>query len=528
MLICCRIPGRLAYAVFVNAKNKNRKKPSDRKNQKVVRKSYTPISDALSQVHSLADNEISDGLKRYNLGSVLQACMGRKRRSDGIELNQILMALLIWPFLNAPSLHCFCSELCQFLRAASGCVKHADDLIYNFWKRTDINWRRWYQVLIGKLAKDVDLGPEQMRAFVVDDSLKERRGKKVEGTSRHYDHNRGISVIAHQLLELGLAGVNGFLPLDGQICMGKTQAVDKDDFKDNRCAPARDLRRARSEDKHEMLARMLSDAIKAGHKAKYLIADAWFGCKRNIATALKFNLQAIFQMKRGKLKYRVGDKEKSAKELYQANQRKMKAVSAKARYKTCRIQAEINLQTEANKPAKWQEVVLILSAPNDGAHDNWVIFLSTDIESTTEHLFEIYALRWSIEVYFKEIKQNFGFLAEQSGKYQVAYASVHCSAARYVLIFAAMLNAGNLSYGEVRDLQSGKLLCLSYAALLWQLFRAIITGALESLKEEVGESTVAKVTEALDGAVEAFLSKALQITPTDIQIMENAEASGNI
>ncbi len=91
-----------------------------------------------------------------------------------------------------------------------------------------------------------------------------------------------------------------------------------------------------------------------------------------------------------------------------------------------------------------------------------------------------------------------------------------------------MLNAGNLSYGEVRDLQSGKLLCLSYAALLWQLFRAIIAGALESLKEEVGESTVAKVTEALDGAVEAFLSKALQITPTDIQMMENAEASGNL
>jgi hypothetical protein len=410
--------------------------------------------------------------------------MSRKRRSDGIELTQILMSVLIWPFLKVSSIHCFCSELCQYLRAASGCVKNADDLIYVFWKRTDINWRRWYLRLIGKLAKDVDLGPEKKRAFVADDSLKERRGKKVEGPSRHYDHNRGISLIAHQLLELGLAGVNGFLPLDRQIFMGEINPVDKEDFKDKRCAAAKDLKRAREEDKHTMLERMLGEAIKTGYKAKYLIADAWFGCKRNIATALKFNLQAIFQMKRGKLKYRVGDKEQTAKELYKANQRKMKALSAKARYKTCRIPAEINLQTEANKPAKWQEVVLILSAPNDGTHDNWVIFLSTDIESTTEHLFEIYALRWSIEVYFKEIKQNFGFLAEQTGKYQVAYASVHCSAARYVLIFAAMLNAGNLSYGEVRDLQSGKLLCLSYAALLWQLFRAIIAGALESLKED--------------------------------------------
>ena len=94
-------------------------------------------------------------------------------------------------------------------------------------------------------------------------------------------------------------------------------------------------------------------------------------------------------------------------------------------------------------------------------------------------------MRWSIEVYFKEVKQNFGFLAEQSGKYQVAYALIHLAAVRYLLIFEAMQRNGNISFGEQRDLQSGKLLVMSYVNLLWGLFRAIITGVFEQLEEEI-------------------------------------------
>ena len=43
-----------------------------------------------------------------------------------------------------------------------------------------------------------------------------------------------------------------------------------------------------------------------------------------------------------------------------------------------------------------------------------------------------------------------------------------------VLLFEAMLRAGQLSYGEIRDRESGRLQTLTYAALLWQLFRALI------------------------------------------------------
>ena len=122
-------------------------------------------------------------------------------------------------------------------------------------------------------------------------------------------------------------------------------------------------------------------------------------------------------------------------------------------------------------------------------------------------ILEVYALRWSIEVYFKEIKQNLGFLKEQSGRYQLAYASVHLAALRYLLLFEAMLRSGQLSYGEIRDRESGRLQILTYAALLWQLFRALIEGALEGLVRDLGRKVVKKVLAAIDQTVEGFLRR---------------------
>ncbi len=439
-----------------------------------------------------------------------------------------MMTLLIWPVLKMSSIHCFCNELCQYLKQ---CLGRPEDVIYDFWGSEDINWRNWACQTSAKVLKQVDLGKVQKMAFIVDDSLKQRRGKKVEGTSRHYDHNRGITIQGHQSVELGLAGENGFAPLDRQIFMGESNPIEKasdKEFKDKRSAAAVDMKRAREEDKHQMLARMLKKAIKSGHQATYLLGDAWFGTKQNIALAIEHDLHAIFQMKRGKLKYRVDGKLYSAAELYARYQRKMEPANGKSRYKTVRLEAEVNLQTKANAEPIWQPVALILSAPKDASKENWVIFLSTDTEASTEQILEIYALRWSIEVYFKEVKQNFGLLAEQSGKYQVAYASVHLAAVRYLIIFEAMLRNGKLSFGEIRDLQSGKLLALSYASLLWTLFRAIIAGALDQFEEAIGGAMVEKITDALDCAVESFLSDALQITPTHVSLLQKAEATGNV
>jgi hypothetical protein len=514
----------------VKKKKKTDNAPSGQNRKKVGRRSYTPISDALSQPNTLADNEFSDGLVRFDLAGALARFMGRRRRSDGVQLPQILMTLLVWPVLKLSSIHCFCSELCQYLKRNDQRPARPEDTIYDFWAQEVINWRGWAREASRRIAAEVELGSVAKRAFVTDDSLRKRRGKKVEGTSRHYDHTSGTTVAGHQLLELGMAGEHGFLPVDRQLYMSECAPVDKPTgkrgFKDKRAAAARDMARARDEEKPAMLARMLKDALKAGFKAAWLIGDAWFGSKANIQLALDHGLHALFQMKRGNLQYRVGENLYTASELYAKNARMMRCANSKSRFKTVRIEVDINLETRPNSEPFWQPVVLILSAPKDEGHGSWVIFLSTNTSASVEQLLEIYALRWSIEVYFKELKQSFGLLSEQSGKYQVAYASVHLAAVRYMIIFEAMLRNGSLSFGQVRDLQSGKLQILSFASLLWQLFRSIISGVLDQFETVVGKRRVQELVTAIDGAVEDFLSEAMQITPSHVKALAQAEASG--
>jgi hypothetical protein len=187
----------------------------------------------------------------------------------------------------------------------------------------------------------------------------------------------------------------------------------------------------------------------------------------------------------------------------------------------------LNLETDARQPARWVEVRLVFSAPvRARAIATWVVFLCTDVKLSAAQILAVYALRWFIEVYFKEIKQNLGFLKEQSGRYQLAYASVHLAALRYMLLFEAMLCGGQLTYGEIRDRESGRLQTLTYAALLWQLFRVLMEGALDGLVRDLGRKVIKKVLAAIDQSVEGFLNDALQITPHQVSVQLKAEKLG--
>ena len=97
-------------------------------------RSYTPLSDALSQPLTFADTELSEGIQRHSLVGLLSAAISRRRRSDGEPLPNVLCALLVWPLMKVKSLHCFCAELCQIL---AGHIS----VLYDFLGREDINWR---------------------------------------------------------------------------------------------------------------------------------------------------------------------------------------------------------------------------------------------------------------------------------------------------------------------------------------------------------------------------------------------------
>ena len=138
-----------------------------------------------------------------------------------------------------------------------------------------------------------------LRAFVIDDTIKIRRGKNMEGVSAHYDHSLGKTVIGQQVVTLGLVTDDGFLPLDSDLFI-RSKSVQglNHEHRDGRSVVARRYRCARHQSKPQMVISMLKKALRMGFEASYLGADLWYGTKCIIKAA-------VLRMKRGNPKYRV-------------------------------------------------------------------------------------------------------------------------------------------------------------------------------------------------------------------------------
>jgi hypothetical protein len=194
--------------------------------------------------------------------------------------------------------------------------------MYDLLKREEINWREFNIQTAKGVYKQNKLAGSRIKAFVLDDSIKTHRGKKMEGVSSHFDHVTGRHVMVQQVLTLGLATEEAFLSLDSQIDIGQVKARELiRPYKDRRSVVGKRYREATTQSKPQMAANMMKRAIRNGMEADYILADAWFGTKPMIRTALELNTCAILRMKKSKMKYRAVVKGRSkpmlnAQELY--------------------------------------------------------------------------------------------------------------------------------------------------------------------------------------------------------------------
>ena len=86
-----------------------------------------------------------------------------------------------------------------------------------------MNWRQLNLNVAIKAVKQMHLCTTP-KAFVLDDSIKIRHGKKMPGVSSHFDHTLGRSVMGQQVLNLGLSCEHGYIPLDSEIFISDVKA----------------------------------------------------------------------------------------------------------------------------------------------------------------------------------------------------------------------------------------------------------------------------------------------------------------
>ena len=166
-------------------------------------------ADILSDPHLPVDNLLARLWKTMAI-PVLLSRSGITKRS-GLPAPEVIYLLLVWVWLKASSIHLFSRDSLQ------GFANARKDVIYDFLKKEDTNWRGLHWQIAQKTYKHHQLDQCQIKAFVVDDSVKTRTGRKMGGVSWHFDHLTGRSVRGQQLLTLGLATERTFLPLDQDI-----------------------------------------------------------------------------------------------------------------------------------------------------------------------------------------------------------------------------------------------------------------------------------------------------------------------
>ena len=475
--------------------------------------------DLLQESGTLIDNVFAKLWQQLGMKTILRRSGFNKR--SGVPISEVIFTLSLWLWLKKDSIGMFARD------SLKGMGK---DVLYDTLNREDLNWRKCHELIAYKTV--MSFRRNLKKAFVIDDTVKQRFGKKMPGISSHFDHTTGRHMMGQQLLTLGLSCEDGFTPLDNELFTSKTkiQALAKP-FKDGRSAVAKRHRIAVTQTKPEMVASMIRRALRSGFQAHYLLADAWFGSKSIIRLCEETALTAILRMKKNKLTYRSSDycngeaikQEMDVKALYQHSVRKQWKKIAGQKYQAKVVDVELNLALTDKDEAQWINVRLLFVRGSDqetktqaGKHD-WAVFLCTDTGLTATEILETYAMRWAIEVYFKEAKQHLGLLKEQSHHYAAYIASIHLTAIRFCLLVMAKQSQGCENITQIRQSLCSNSANISFAAKLWQVFRAIITGALDELKTILGD-VVALVLDTIETHIQCFFVQVLQLDPKTLRL----------
>jgi len=200
----------------------------------------------------------------------------------------------------------------------------------------------------------------------------------------------------------------------------------KEQFKKERIKNSPGYKRAQEVDnkKTDNLLKMLKCAIKSGIKAQYLIVDSWFFSSKMVKEVclllIGLHYMGMAPM-RENIYYNYNGKLVNYKELFKVNRNKTHRCR---KYRSNYIQIEVD----------YAENPLQLFFVKMGRAKKWKLLVTTDLNLDFIKIFELYQIRWSIEIFFKETKQYLELGKCQSQDFDAQICSTTLTLVRYILL----------------------------------------------------------------------------------------------
>ncbi|MBA7581740.1 hypothetical protein ES708_23651 [subsurface metagenome] len=175
--------------------------------------------------------------------------------------------------------------------------------------------------------------------------------------------------------------------------------------------------------KIESAIKMFWRAISQGIKVDYVLMDSWFTCAKFISAVRKVKKQTVHLIGMYKI-----PRTKFGYSNQQLTYSQIRNILGKA--KRCR---KLRLYyKEAIVDYNGQPLKMFFS--RQGKNGKWRVFITTDIELFFIRMIEIYQIRWSIEVFFKEAKQLLGLGKCQSNDFDAQIADTTITMVQHILL----------------------------------------------------------------------------------------------
>ena len=349
-------------------------------------------------------------------------------KKAGYSFESLISILLVFPLIGMSSIYELTIDKATEL---NHCGK---DAYYRILANQKINWRAFLAQFVKQyLLKDELFTPSTntTRCLIFDDSDLSKTGKTIEGISKIYNHVSKTYYLGFKLLVAGYWNGSVFIPIDfslhresktSKLKYGLTAKQRKAQKKTPRCSKTFAAKRYNelNKKKTDLLVQMFSRVVKHKIPVDYILMDTWF-----TGVGLLKRLQDICDsthvigMYKYNSKVKIGLKVKKISEL---KQQKLKPKRCrKFNYYYHHYITEID----------GLKVGVFIS--KRGTKGKWHTLITTDTSLKFVKAIEIYSIRWSIEVFFKEAKQLFGLGKCQSTNFDVQIAQITIIMTQYLL-----------------------------------------------------------------------------------------------
>lgn len=362
---------------------------------------------------------------------------GLKRENCQLTNLQVFQILVLLPFFAIKGLSHYDGS------ALSRMFGGKKDMFYSYLSQDNVNWRNVVYRIAGWLLIKVTVRQDYKKSplptvLIADDTDLPKTGMHMEAIGKIFSHVHQKCILGYKALMLCWSDGRTQLMLDFSLHGEKGKIEGKEQ---GLTSEQRNGRYERNRDENSHVAKrkeeyfmgkgaklldMVKNAIRNKIPFDYLLVDSWFTCTELVEFVYrrhkKFHLLGMAKM--GNTKYTTASwGELSAKAVITKLKAK-KEVKYSRRYHCHYAEVEVMLGKRAIR----------LFFCKRGKKETWKVFLTTDLSLRFTRAYEIYSMRWSIEVFFSDSKRLLGLADCSSRDYSAHIAHVSLVMIRYNML----------------------------------------------------------------------------------------------